>query len=251
MRVVSLCPSLTELVFDLGRGGDLVGITQWCVHPADKVSKVETVGGTKDPNLARILELRPDLVLMNDEENRIEDAEALQAFGIEILSSLPRSAGETAAMVRSIAAALDSRAAGESIACEIELRAQKVAAAAADAPPVSFAYLIWKAPWVTVSADTYASALLEQAGGRNVFPAAGNRYPRFELAELKNLDPRLVLLCSEPYPFSAKDARELAECLGIEAARVVQADGEYLSWHGSRTPDGIDYAAKLIDRART
>ena len=96
MRLVSLCPSLTELVFDLGAGDELVGRTKFCVHPADKVEAIEKVGGTKNPKLERIIELAPDLVLMNEEENRAEDAAALEAAGIQVHSSMPRTAADTA-----------------------------------------------------------------------------------------------------------------------------------------------------------
>ena len=106
MRLVSLCPSLTELVFDLGLGGDLVGRTKFCIHPADGVAAVERVGGTKNPKVARIIELAPDLVLLNAEENRREDADALVRAGLRVHVSMPRDAAETAAMVRSIAGAL-------------------------------------------------------------------------------------------------------------------------------------------------
>ena len=88
MRIVSLCPSLTELVFDLGRGDDLVGITKFCVHPADRVEAIEKVGGTKDPKVDRIIELAPDIVLLNNEENRIEDANALLAAGLRCNTSM-------------------------------------------------------------------------------------------------------------------------------------------------------------------
>src|SRR5688500_19446997 len=107
MRIVSLCPSLTELVFDLGRGDELVGRTKFCVHPADGVARVESVGGTKNPKVERIVALAPDLVLLNEEENRREDAEALRAAGLRLHTSMPRDAAGTAPMVRSIAAALD------------------------------------------------------------------------------------------------------------------------------------------------
>src|SRR5918997_2482010 len=113
MRLVSLCPSLTELVFDLGRGDDLVGRTKFCVHPAGRVERVEPVGGTKNPKVARVIELAPDLVLMNEEENRREDAEALAAAGVRCHTSFPRDAADTAAMVRSIGAALGTAATGE------------------------------------------------------------------------------------------------------------------------------------------
>ena len=120
MRIVSLCPSLTELVFDLGRGEDLVGITRFCVHPADEVGAIEKVGGTKNPDVERIAALRPDVVLLNREENRIEDAEALAARGLHCHSSMPRTPGETAAMVRSIAVELERGETGETIALDIE-----------------------------------------------------------------------------------------------------------------------------------
>src|SRR5919199_5993444 len=131
MRVVSLCPSLTELVFDLGRGDALVGRTKFCVHPADRVAAVPSVGGTKNPKIERVVALAPDLVLLNEEENRREDAEALRAAGIATHVSFPKSAEDTAAMVRSIAAALDARDAGERIAADIETRLARVRAVAA------------------------------------------------------------------------------------------------------------------------
>jgi ABC-type Fe3+-hydroxamate transport system substrate-binding protein len=250
VRIVSLCPSLTELVFDLGRGGDLVGITRWCVHPADRVGAVEKVGGTKDPDVARIVELAPDLVLMNDEENRREDADALRAAGLALHTSMPRNPGETAAMVRSIGAALERPAESERIAADIEARAARVRAAARGAAPVRFAYLIWRKPWMAVNADTFAHALLAQAGGENVLANAPERYPAVTAEELAAAAPDLVLLCTEPFPFEAKHADELSAATGLPRERFVVADGEYLSWHGSRTPDGIDYAARLVAAAR-
>jgi ABC-type Fe3+-hydroxamate transport system substrate-binding protein len=253
MRIVSLCPSLTELVFDLGRGGELVGITRWCVHPADRVGAVEKVGGTKDPDVARIAALAPDVVLMNDEENRVEDADALRAAGLALHTSMPRTPGETAAMVRSIAAALGREAEGERLARDIEARSARVRAAAAGGArggAVRFAYLIWRKPYMAVNADTFAHALLAQAGGVNVFADAPERYPTIAPAELAAAAPDVVLLCTEPFPFEPKHADELAGATGLPRERFRIADGEYLSWHGSRTPDGIDYAAGLIAEAR-
>lgn len=250
MRIVSLCPSLTELVFDLGRGSDLVGITDFCVHPAEKVGAIEKVGGTKTPNLDRIVELRPDLVLLNEEENRVEDAEALARAGVRAHSSFPRDAPQTAEMVRSIGAALERPKAAEAIARDIETRAARVRKDAAGQREVSFAYLIWRKPWMTVNGDTFAHALLAQAGSRNVFAARPERYPEIELEDLERATPELVLLGTEPFPFGPKHIEELALATGLPAARFRIADGEYLSWHGSRTPAGIDYAERLIAGAR-
>ena len=116
MRIVSLCPSLTELVFDLGLGDSLVGRTKFCIHPADRVSAVEKVGGTKNPKVDRIVELAPDLVLLNEEENRREDADALAAAGVRCHASFPRDVQGTAEMVRSIGEALERPREAEAIA---------------------------------------------------------------------------------------------------------------------------------------
>jgi ABC-type Fe3+-hydroxamate transport system substrate-binding protein len=245
-----LCPSLTELVFDLGRGDELVGVTQYCVHPAEGVAKVEKVGGTKTPAVARIVELAPDVVLMNAEENRRQDADELVERGLECHVSMPRDCGETAQMVRSIGARLERVEEAARIARDIEQRAERVRERAQGRERIAFAYLIWRKPWMSVNRDTFASDLLEQAGGRNVFAAKSERYPEITLDELRDGAPRVVFLCTEPFPFQEKHVEELARGTGLAPERFVVADGEYLSWHGSRTPAGIDYVAGLVDAAR-
>ena len=250
MRIVSLCPSLTELVFDLGRGDELVGRTKFCIHPADRVAAVEKVGGTKNPKIARIIELAPDIVLLNEEENRREDAEALTAAGVRCHTSFPRTAVETAAMVRSIAGALNAVPDGERIARDIETRHTRVTRAATGRPPVRYAYLIWREPWMTVNADTFVSALLGDAGGENVFAANADRYPTITPADLRAADPDMVLLSTEPFPFKPSHADELATLSGIAHERFQIVDGELLSWHGSRTPAGIDYAEQVVQTFR-
>jgi ABC-type Fe3+-hydroxamate transport system substrate-binding protein len=251
MRIVSLCPSLTELVFDLGRGDALVGRTKFCVHPADRVAAVPSVGGTKNPKIERIVALAPDLVLLNEEENRREDAEALHAAGIACHVSFPKNAPDTASMVRSIARAVDAVDAGERIATDIEARHGRVRDAARDraergVAPVRWAYLIWRRPWMAVNGDTFVSALLDAAGGQNAFATADARYPAIEPQALAAADPALVFLSSEPFPFTEAHADELAAESGLPRARFRLVDGELLSWHGSRTPAGIDYAERLL-----
>ncbi len=250
MRLVSLCPSLTELLHDLGAADEVVGRTKFCVHPAPWVEGIEKVGGTKNPKLERIIALAPDLVFMNEEENRSEDARALREAGVAVHSSMPRTAGDTAEMVRSIAGAIGRRGAGERIAGEIERRTERVRNAAALQPPVSFAYLIWRDPWMTVGNDTFVSAMLALAGGRNVFEGSGDRYPVITSEQLRAAAPDVVFLSSEPFPFTSRHAAELAQLTGFEDARFVLVDGELLSWHGSRTPAGIDYAESLLQAVR-
>jgi ABC-type Fe3+-hydroxamate transport system substrate-binding protein len=246
VRVLSLCPSLTELVFDLNAGDLLVGRTKFCVHPADRVDAVEKVGGTKNPKIERIIELSPDIVLMNEEENRREDADALRQAGIRVHTAMPRTAAETAAMVRSIGMALGRPREAEGIAADIERRADRVRRKAGLYPPVRYACLIWREPIMTVNDDTFIAGLLSLAGGKNVFADRADRYPSISAAELHDADPLRVLLTNEPFPFQEKHVDELAAVTGLPRERFVLADGELLSWHGSRTPRGIDYAERII-----
>jgi ABC-type Fe3+-hydroxamate transport system substrate-binding protein len=250
MRIVSLCPSLTELVFDLDRGSDLVGVTRFCVHPADEVRAIEKVGGTKTPKIERIVELHPDIVLLNREENRAEDAEALAMAGIPCHASLPKDTAETAEMVRSIGAALDRQEAAEALARDIEERSRRARETALGRLPVRFAYLIWRDPLMAVSGDTYISALLSLPGGQNVFADRPKRYPIIDPEDLVRAAADVVLLSTEPFPFDERHVDEIsrATALAPEVFRVV--DGELLSWHGSRTPAGIDYAVSVIDGVR-
>jgi len=250
MRIVSLCPSLTELVFDLGHGSDLVGRTKFCIHPADRVDAIEKVGGTKNPKVDRIIELAPDLVLLNEEENRREDADALEAAGIRCHVSFPHTALETAAMVRSVADAIHATDEGERIARDIETRHERVLRNATDEDTGTFAYLIWREPWMTINGDTFVDALLSDAGGRNVFADLRDRYPSITPEQLGAANPDVVLLSTEPFPFKPPHADELAERSGLPRERFQIVDGEMLSWHGSRTPAGIDYAEQAISAAR-
>ena len=246
MRLVSLCPSLTELVFDLGRGGNLVGRTKFCVHPVGHVERIESVGGTKNPKIARIVELAPDLVLMNEEENRREDAEALAAAGVQCHASFPRAVEDTARMVRAIGAMLERPAEAERIAADIERRAARVREGARDGPTVRYAYLIWRNPWMVAGGGTFVTAMLALPGAVNVFGEHPDRYPAVTAEELASAAPDALLLSSEPFPFTERHADELAVATGLPRARMHLVDGEYLTWHGSRTPAGIDYAERVV-----
>jgi ABC-type Fe3+-hydroxamate transport system substrate-binding protein len=247
MRIISLCPSLTELVFDLGAGDELVGRTKFCVHPEPAVSAIEKVGGTKNPKIERIIALEPDLVLMNEEENRREDAEALAAARVNCLTSMPRDARETATMVRRIGEAIGRSDAGERIASAIEAARERVRAAALERQRVSFAYLIWREPLMTVSGDTFVSAILGEVGAINVFEQASERYPEITAGQLAAAAPDAVLLSSEPFPFKDKHADELAARTGLAREAFHLVDGELLSWHGSRTIRGLEYAGELME----
>lgn len=244
-RIISLCPSLTELVFQLGVGERLVGVTKFCVEPQAGVADLPQVGGTKDPKLEAIAELAPDLVLMNEEENRAEDAEALSAAGFEVWSSFPKTLDDSAELIRSLGERLDRRPQAEAAAERVEGGVAEVRERAAKLPPVSFACLIWRKPWMALGSSNYGTSLIEAAGGVNVFHGPEG-YPEFDLEVLGRLAPARVLLPDEPFPFRPKHVEELATGTGLPRPTWMLCDGRPLFWHGSQTLAGLELAERFL-----
>jgi ABC-type Fe3+-hydroxamate transport system substrate-binding protein len=237
MRLVSLCPSITETLVALGAGGDLVGVTRYCVRPREALSGIPKVGGTKTPDIERILALRPDRVFLNEEENRREDAEALAAH-VEVDVTFPRAVGDVPELIRHLGRGCGRPDDGVALARRVE------EALGDHEPPARafrFAYLIWKGPWMLAGAGTYISSLLEAAGGVNV--ATSGPYPEVSEDELSALRPELLLLPDEPYRFSGAH-------LGFWSGRlpgceVQLVSGDDFCWHGVRTLDGLRAARQL------
>lgn len=228
-RIVSLVPSLTELVCWLGRGEAVVGRTRFCDAPADLAARVPAIGGTKDPDLARIIALTPDLVLANREENRREDVDALQSAGLNVLVTDPGTVAEVLAMVSEIGENLGCGARAEELVAETKRALSQPAPARR--PRVFVA--VWKKPLLGLGSNTYGHDLIERAGGKNVLGDLV-RYPEVPLAEVARRDPDLILLPDEPYHFGELDTVEYA-C--VAPARVI--DGRLLWWYGPRMPAAI------------
>lgn len=238
MRLVSLCPSITETLVAFGLRDALVGVTRYCVSPREAVAGLPRVGGTKDPDLAAIEALGPDLVLANEEESRAADLAALsRVHRVDVTH--PRSPSEVPALLRHLGAVAGAPEAGELWAGRVEERL----AALAPPRPFSFACLVWKGPFMAAAAGTYLSGLLELPGGANVFDDAGRPYPVVTEDEVVARRPGLLVLPDEPYRFREAD-RAFWEGL-LPGARVVLAPGEDLCWHGVRTLRGLDVAAAL------
>jgi ABC-type Fe3+-hydroxamate transport system substrate-binding protein len=243
--VVSLVPSLTEALFWLGLGGHLVGVSDWCVHPAQGVAALPKVGGTKTPDLARIRSLAPDLVIANREENRRRDVERLEADGIPVWVTYPRSVRDGVALLRELAAL-----GGVPDARTLPLEASVAAAEAARrGPGVRVFCPVWKSPWMSVGRDTYANDLLALCGGANVFAdREERRYPIVTPAEIAAAAPEVILLPDEPYAFGAAERAELA-ALELPAAangRIHLIDGTLVSWYGPRIQRAIETLRPLI-----
>lgn len=247
-RLVSLCPSLTETLFDIGAGGAVVGATRFCVRPAD-MPGVARVGGTKDPDVRRIVDLGPTTVFANREENRREDVEALRRAGVDVHTSMPRTVADVPPLVRDLGRRVGCTEGAERVASDVE-RALSDArvAAAARGRRTRFAVLVWRRPWMAATADTFLSDLLEQAGGENVLDAARGRYPEVTARDVARLRPECVLLPSEPFPFGRKHVDELAAATRFAPERFLTCDGALLTWHGSRTADGLRAATRWMDR---
>ena len=249
-RVVSLVPSLTLTMFDLGLGDQVVGITRYCEEPADKVCDLAQVGGTKNPKLDRIVELRPDLVLVNSEENRAADIRWLRDR-FPVHESMPRTVAESAEMVRSLGEALGSEAAASAMALEIEDELRRAGEERPAAPPVGVFYAIWKKPWMSINKGTYIHDVLTVAGAANVCAERDERYPSLEDEELATVAARLVLLPSEPFPFTEVHRTELVDAQTFGAAEVRLVDGRDYCWHGSRTATGLRRARELLAEFRS
>jgi ABC-type Fe3+-hydroxamate transport system substrate-binding protein len=248
-RVVSLCPSVTETLFALGLAERVVARTRWCVEPAERVSAVPTVGGTKNPDLDALCALEPDLVLLNEEENRREDAEAIAARGIRTRSHFPRDVAGARAMVADLGAVLDCTEASSALLAAIDAELAATRACAATGPRRKIAYLIWRRPWMAIGGGTYIGALLAEAGLDNVLEdRAEERYPEVDLASLTASGAEALLLSSEPYPFAPKHLAEVAEQSGLPLDRLFLVDGQALSWYGARTPQGLRTARELMEK---
>jgi ABC-type hemin transport system substrate-binding protein len=247
-RIVSLVPSLTEALFALGLGERVVGVTEWCVHPAEAVARLPRVGGTKTPDLEAIRGLRPDLVIANQEENRRRDVEALAGAGVAVWLTYPRTVRDAAALLRELAGL---GATPEAVARVVEPVEAAFAEAEAVRPlrPARVFCPIWRDPWMAVGADTYAHDLLVLCGGENVFAdRRERRYPLVRLDEVVARQPDVVLLPDEPYAFGPRDVAELMRLPmpAAETGRIHRIDGTHVSWYGPRIRAAIGTLRGLL-----
>jgi ABC-type Fe3+-hydroxamate transport system substrate-binding protein len=225
-RVVSLVPSLTETLFDLGASDAVAGVTDFCIFPSHITAP--RLGGTKNPRVEEIHRLQPDLVYVNLEENLERHAKAIESFA-PVFVTEPKSVDDVAALITTVGAIhrREERAA-ELVA---QLRPQRVA-------DFTFLCPIWKKPWMWCGGDTYVSSLVESAGGRNLMRDR-ERYPTMDLDCALALEPDVVFLPDEPFVFTESDA---AEIRAESNARVVGPfAGHLFTWHGTRTILGLRF----------
>ena len=238
-RIVSLVPSITELVCELGLADQLVGRTGFCIHPKEALSKIPKVGGTKSVKLEKIRALAPTHVIVNVDENRKETADALAAFVPNLVVTHPLSPLDNLVLYRQIGKAFGKQQEAEGLCARFESVYEDVLAKKFHAKSVL--YLIWKDPWMTVSRDTYVSRTLALCGLHTLPESSATRYPEMSFQETWLQDVEHVLLSSEPYRFQQKHVDEISSALG-KPARLI--DGEMTSWYGSRAIQGLRYLAE-------
>ncbi len=272
LRIVSLVPSITELIVDMGLGDYLVGRTGFCIHPAAVVQHIPKVGGTKAVNLAKIRALAPSHVVVNVDENEKPTVETLRQWGVQVVVTHPQGPVDNLALIDQLLAVFMAHGAMDSVAApaiiqraaalkeqifrRLALLQARAVQIHASVPSQRVLYLIWQDPWMTVARDTYISRMLDligwqtwpalQGGDGMATPGAG-RYPVVQGDEpwLAGIDR--VLLSSEPYSFGADHVAQVQHWLPHTKVQLV--DGEMLSWYGSRAVRGLDYLLALSAEA--
>ncbi len=237
-RIVSVVPSQTELLAHLGLEKEVVGITKFCVRPADWFKSKERIGGTKNLHLEKIRALKPDLIFANKEENTKEQIEELQK-DFPVWISEVKTLQDALDMIDLVGLICDKSAFAERLN---EAVRKRFFALSKSPNTIKAAYFIWRKPYMTIGGDTFINEMMQWAGFENIFRKE-KRYPAVEVEEIKALRPDCLLLSSEPFPFKQKHIDELRNHFPKIPIKIV--DGEFFSWYGSRLLHAPDYFRKL------
>ena len=237
-RIISLVPSQTELLFYLGLEEEVVGITKFCVHPIEQFRKKTKVGGTKQIKLDLIDQLKPDLIIANKEENDKAQIEALAAKYPVWISDI-YNLKDALAIIKAVGKIINCSTKAQVLASSIE---HEFASLPKPEKRPKAAYFIWRNPWMVAGNQTFIHHMLHLAGFENAF-ADQNRYPTVTAEQLKEANPEVLFLSSEPYPFKQKHLAELQEVCPRAVIKLV--DGELFSWYGNRLLHSATYFRNL------
>lgn len=237
-RIISLVPSQTELLVDLGLEESLLGITKFCVHPTHLRNEKEIVGGTKSVHLDKIKALNPDIILCNKEENTAKMVTELEKIAPIHVSDM-HSLEESYVLIEQYGELFQVASKASVLIESIKQEHQKFQKIIANKPVKKVAYFIWKDPYMVAGGNTFIDYLLHENKFENVFHET-SRYPEVELKNLPALD--YILLSSEPFPFSEKHIKYFEDFVPKEKIKFV--DGEYFSWYGSRLEKAFSYFSK-------
>ena len=245
IRIISLVPSQTELLFALGLRDEVVGITKFCIHPEKWFRSKSRIGGTKNLNLKKIHSLKPDLIISNKEENEESQVNTLMKDFPVWISDI-KTLEDALVMIEEISFILNKKKKGIDLINKIILKFETLKVKKRKL--ISCAYLIWKNPIMTVGSDTFISEIMQYAGFQNIF-SGKERYPHVTINDLKTANPDVVFLSSEPYPFKEKDLSEFRKLLPV--SEVLLVDGEMFSWYGSRLLKAPSYFSKVRGKIKS
>ena len=241
-RIVSLVPSITELLFDLDLAPRIVGRTGFCIHPKDRVKRVAKVGGTKSIEMGRIKRLAPTHLIVNIDENPRATVEALARFVPHVIVTHPLEPRDNPMLYRLLGGIFSREEQAEELCRRFERGYEEALVATVGLPRRRVLYLIWKSPWMTVARDTYISRMLAAIGWDTYEAKGPARYPAFNLTGERLREVDFVLLSSEPYSFRERHCVEILDLLRPGArTRVALIDGSMVSWYGSRAIEGLAY----------
>jgi len=241
-RIVSLVPSQTELLVDLGLEQQILGITKFCVHPEDLRKQKKVVGGTKQVHFDRIAALEPDIILCNKEENTREMVTELEKIAPVHVSDI-YTIDDSLELIRQYGEIFEVAGKASEIIEKIQLEKAGFQEYIKDFPERKVAYFIWKNPWMVAGKDTFIDHLLELNRFKNAFLEEDSRYPEISLAQLDEREVEVVLLSTEPFPFKEEDVEALEKEVKLGYIQIV--DGEYFSWYGSRLTAAFTYFRKV------
>jgi len=247
-RIVSLVPSQTELLYYLGLEDEVIGITKFCIHPNKWFRNKIRIGGVKSIDIKKIIELKPDLIIANKEENIKEQIETLQPyFPIHVtdVSTLE----QAYEMIHNIGKLTNKEEKANSLVQLVKESFSKITIHK-EQQPKRVGYLIWKNPFMTVGGDTFISNMLHHAGYKNIFEHK-KRYPETTLEEINNIQADYIFLSSEPYPFKQKHIDEILQAMPQLKAKIILVDGEMFTWYGSRLLKTADYFNELAKKIKS
>ncbi|MEK6256215.1 MAG: helical backbone metal receptor [Chloroflexota bacterium] len=276
-KVVSLVPSMTESLFELGFGESVIGITDFCIYPAGMLTNIQKVGGPKNPDIDAIVNLAPDLVFANQEENTLQAIQQLVEKGIKVWASYPRTVDDALDVLRTLLGIYHTDAAAMQIT-SLQMAYDWARNAVEELPRLRYFCPIWQDKvgddtrwWMTFNDDTYTGNLIGTFGLDNIFAkrerkypleaelglgtadpdsSGDKRYPRVTLEEIISLDPELIILPSEPFAFDINNKVEFNSLFSgttaVKQDRVILVDGSLITWHGTRLAKAINQLPSLL-----
>ncbi len=247
-RIVSLVPSITETLFVMELGGAVVGRTAFCVHPKDRVKQAKSVGGTKRINRDKLEALAPTHVIVNIDETPRELAHELARAGYTVVVTHPIEVWDNLGLFRLLGGLFDRGAEAEALCRAVVSELEALDAVAARLPERRVLYLIWKEPWMTVSADTYIARMLANIRWRTIGGDPAVRYPEIRMDEALLAEADLVLFSTEPFPFAQSHLEAFRADHPAHGHKAMLIDAEMISWYGSRAVLGLRYLRDLAQR---